>query len=460
MEAVGARRRRALTGEILMQTSQWYARRNDRTYRYKTLPLDPSKSVLLRLQPSFAESPGGQMATVVAANLLARMTPNVAFDIPNVQIHPLLPWRKKELKAVVQETVMAADPFAEFDVDRKRSADSQLSLGANGGGLVAHGIGWNAYVGKAPSMLTGPCDSNPIGASLAVIVAITQLFVNPLDKQRKTVLMNAFNWREETIDIGFQLPKQFGHIWAVGAGSVGTAILYFLTLVSRAFEPVIFDMDTVQVENLDRSPVFGNDDVGLPKVLATARFLERLGVQDIVQEPYSLPQSKTWQEYQRPPDLILAAANENDVRYYIESLFPPLQIYATTGKNWQVNLLRHIPLKEACSCCIFPPGEPKTEMICSTGKRSFHEEQKTEPDASLPFLSFLAGLMAVAEILKLDYPNFPFCSQRISLTTRPHPRLVQSEVTSRQGCICTTRNSRTYTRVIEPTRYAALSRLI
>ena len=53
----------------------------------------------------------------------------------------------------------------------------------------------------------------------------------------------------------------------------------------------------------------------------------------------------------------VSAANERNVRAVIESGFPPLQIYGTTGRNWQAAVIRHMPLEDPCSCCLFAAHE-------------------------------------------------------------------------------------------------------
>jgi hypothetical protein len=53
---------------------------------------------------------------------------------------------------------------------------------------------------------------------------------------------------------------ELGSLWTVGVGSVGTAVLYFLTPVTNRFYATLFDMDFVKVQNLDHSPIFTDTD--------------------------------------------------------------------------------------------------------------------------------------------------------------------------------------------------------
>lgn len=69
----------------------------------------------------------------------------------------------------------------------------------------------------------------------------------------------------------------------------------------------------------------------------------------------ALDESDLWRAREAgTPDILIATANERNVRAVIETEFPPIQIYGTTGKNWQAVVIRHIPLADPCSSCLFP----------------------------------------------------------------------------------------------------------
>src|SRR3546814_7450791 len=69
----------------------------------------------------------------------------------------------------------------------------------------------------------------------------------------------------------------------------------------------------------------------------------------------------------------------------------------------------HVPLQGPCSLCLFPDSGPVALTACATGKVVSPVNGK-RIDAALPFLSFAAGLMTAAEILKLALPGCPFSS--------------------------------------------------
>ena len=136
---------------------------------------------------------------------------------------------------------------------------------------------------------------NPIGPALAAILAASEAFRTNLAAPPEKTLLNALNWQFGALEPNcapLSLPQaSLGTLWAVGAGSVGTAILYFLSFATQSFSPVLFDMDTVQIHNLDRSPLFTADDVQKKKVVVTKRYLNQAGVKTILRLNHTLSMS-------------------------------------------------------------------------------------------------------------------------------------------------------------------------
>jgi hypothetical protein len=443
----------------------WLNERNDRSLRYAGRVLPQDRPILLRLPSESARSYDGQVSVIVAATLLSRMTPAVAFDVPAVDIAAPLPWTGSKLPDRLCEIAFAADPGGAFEARGARDGDYILTFGKSQSVATVHGSGWNAFVGPSESSLPDSLELNPIGPALASIVAVARLFalqMKPLDGPH---LLNAFNWKNEIAHPGmnFDATRDLGSIWSIGTGSVGTAALYFLTLATHQFSSALFDMDFAKIHNLDRSPIFTARDADLQtkKVHATAAYLRSLGVRDVTPEPEPLDKSDIWLSRQAGmPDIVIAAANERDVRSLIERSMPPLQIYGTTGANWEASVIRHIPLVDACSCCLFPPNTQELPTVCATGETKSPTGGEAV-DAALPFLSFAAGLMAAAEILKASLPGYPFSPSRTTLYTHPQvqPRFVSSNLALRPGCLCGNRRSSVHGAMTQGSRYERLSRL-
>ena len=159
-------------------------------------------------------------------------------------------------------------------------------------------------------------------------------------------------------------------------------------------------------------------------------------------------------------DVLISTANEFNVRYYVEMGFPPIQLYATTGRNWQATLMRHVPGAKACSLCVFPPDEKFASTTCATDRStappSTADEKRT--DAALPFLSFAAGLMTAAEVLKLTAPAYPFSAERVMLGLRDQPLLVSTPIPHRTGCLCERRHMGVHQAAIAGSRYVKFAR--
>lgn len=394
------------------------------------------------------------------------MSPSVALALPDVPILPPLPWAGQSLSDIAVALMRAADPDGRFCRREPQNTDVHLYIGADGPGYLVHGVGWDSYTGCAPSpMHLSRRDGegeNPFGAALASVLAVARLFAHRLAPPPAPFLFNALDWREGPAPASAPPPvlADLGELWFVGVGSVGSAALYFLTLATRDFSAALFDMDIVKVHNLDRSPIFTADDAKecRNKALTGERFLRGVGVQSVDSQPCALHESALWTN--RPPgrpDVVVSAANEMNVRNFIEEGFPPLQLYATTGKLWQVALIRHIPMKDPCSLCLFPNTAPAPATRCATGAMPGEPSGTPQMDAALPFLSFAAGLMTAAEVTKLRHNGYPYSPNRVFLQIQPEPMLVPAWMSHRSGCSCRTRSAQVYRRMIDGTRYRDLS---
>lgn len=262
-----------------MDSSEFYAGRDDRTLRYGERRLDPSRPILITADPAFAARLDGQVAILALANLLGRMSPCVSLGFEDVPLHSQLPWRGPSLTAFALEALRSADPFGNFSARTACVGDYILHVGPQGHDWVVHGSGWNAYIGPAPSPLPpGPSD-NPCGAAFAAVMAAAAIFKPQFPKAVAPKTANTLTWGTTPTDgAQFSRPDTLGSIWIVGAGSVGSAVAYFLTLIGFKFDPLLIDMDEVKVHNLDRSPTFTYGDLEKPKVDAVRRFLETAGI--------------------------------------------------------------------------------------------------------------------------------------------------------------------------------------
>ena len=253
--------------------------------------------------------------------------------------------------------------------------------------------------------------------------------------------LDTYRWR-----VGDPLPEaprlesnfDLGEVWSIGVGSVGSCALFFLGLITRSFSAVLVDADSVEIENITRSALFSWPAAleEEPKVEVVSRWLREIGVNMI--NPHTAWLNEildVWgRRGQGTPDIVISAANERGVHSVIEGSCLPLQVYATTGRNWQATLFRHIPLRDACSRCVPGAKAPQNPMPCATGSPAPERSSGDEDDIALPFLSYAAGLMTAAEIAKLamagrtDAPNRVYYEPRgrtlmsLPLATNPNCR--------------------------------------
>ena len=444
-----------------MIVSEWRQRRDDRSMRYTGRILDRNRWIHLSIDPSYASRYDGQVAVLTAANLLGRMTPSVALNVPTAPLVDRLSWVGADLRNAVLDQLYEADPHGRFCHRPSVDDDYVIYLGARGHNVV-HGSGWNSYAGTGPSPLVDDDTTNPVGPALAVVLAVSVAFRTALAEYPETMCFNALDWSCGTVGrdaVPLRTEASLGTLWTIGTGSVGTAILYFLGLATRRFSGALFDMDNVKIENLDRSPIFNSDDVGSKKVDVAMKHLEDCGVGDVQAVPFALDEAECWSNRQEGvPDVVISTANERNVRSVIENGYPPVQIYATTGGNWQASVIRHVPLRDPCSLCLFPESSYE-KTACAQGPAGTAQRGnggENTVDAALPFLSFAAGVMAAAELLKLSLVGYPFGPNRITLNAWS-PRIVQSSLAFRDGCPCLSRSRDVHRRMIEGSGYGFLS---
>ena len=447
-----------------MNAAEYSRRLNDRLIRYGATPLPATPALHVDLDPCYATTFQGQVAALVAASLFSRMTSNLAMRVPDVSVVPAMP-AEGSLADLLLSTMTAANPFGSYVLREARPDDYRICLGPSGAGLVVHGVGWNAFVGPADSPLVPGETQNPIGAAFAVIMAGAELQKGRLTSVSVTHLVDTLHWgygriTTELADVslaGFDA----GDVWTVGAGSVGTAALFFLSLLTRRLSVVLVDGDHVTIENVSRSPLFDAQDAAdcVPKVLAAERWLRQAGIAQVKAYPTWLDElGERWLE--RPsgtPDVVIAAANEREVRSQIENGFPPLQLYATTGRAWQVTLLRHIPLRDACSRCLPGTEVQSAAPICASEPVVHQPVSGERVDAALPFLSYAAGLMTAAELAKASLSGYPFTPNRVFFESH-NPRLLRKvALMPRAGCICETRLAGSHRQAIAGSKFAHLS---
>ena len=447
-----------------MNKQEYQRRLLERETRYpEWKPLLAGRPVHVHVDPGYASTYAGQVAAITAASLFGRMSTSVSIDVPSKVILPPLLWVGEALDEVAMRILKAADPYGLYEQRPARPGDLRVVLGADGDGLVVHGSGWSAYRGRGPSPVPQSDELNPFGAAFAVVAAASQLEQDMEAATIAPVLVDTYTWRTGlSSSDGAAVTPHFdlGELWCIGVGSVGSCALFFIGLVTRTFHAVLVDRDVIKVENVRRSALFTSKDALNEefKVEVAGRWLNEVGVQRV--EPHVAwldeMQGRWLRREPGTPDILISAANERSVRPHIENGFPPLQVYGTTGRNWQSTLFRHIPLRDACSLCV--PGAETVQLpaLCATAPPASSDDA-VEDDVALPFLSYAAGLMTAAEIAKVGLTGKAVGRNRVFFEPRT-PTLVRAVTLNRKaGCVCELRDASVHQAAIQGSRFASLS---
>ena len=448
-----------------MNRQEYERRLLERERRYPDWkPLPDDRPLHIQVDPAYGATYAGQVAAITAASLLGRMSKAVNVDMVRQAVVPPLSWMGAELDEVVMRTLRAADPYGRYEQRPAQDKDLRLVVGPTGDGLVVHGCGWGAYCGTEPSPIPQSEELNPFGAAFAVIAASSRLRHDTRTATIEPVLVDTFSWSPGIPSPGApEVSPDFslGELWCVGVGSVGSCVLYFLSLATSAFHAVLVDADPVEIENVRRSALFSSQDALNEeyKVEVASRWLGKAGVKEVESYVAWLDEiPDRWRKRQLgTPDILISAANERNVRSQIESAFPPLQVYATTGQNWQATLFRHIPLSDSCSLCV-PGGETqRLPAPCATAPSTSVDGDGEEDDVALPFLSYAAGIMTAAEIAKLAIAGEVGTRNRVFFEPRTKNLIRAVGLSRRQGCVCQLRDSTVHEMAIQGSRFATLS---
>jgi ThiF family len=440
-------------------SATFYRLRDSRTDKCVDSPAYQQAAVVVTMAPDLLGTRTGRVLFQVAGNLLARWCRNVTIISP--------------LRVPVVESVLAvmrdADPFGTYTAVPicPGGAAVQLHLGAGCHACAQRVVaidawGWLAYLGRTDGPVLHADESTVLGAIAAACLGVAQVFkiasdVPPEHWLRHGVFdLFSLSWVDSPSRavLGVARDVGLGRLLLVGAGSVGSAVAYCLRFAGLTGDLVVVDKDLICIENFNRSPIFGRQTFGWSKVDAVELALAGTRV-------HCAPFPGWWEDFAAEPkrvggafDVWLPLANERGVRWSMQNNVPPLMIHASTGANWGVNFGRHIP---GCGDCLierFPAEPTRAGFACATGAVPTAEGGM---DAALPFASLFAGLLVVADLVRLQLPGYPHTPNLAVLDFGGDfsvPLLIDRQ--ARSGCIC--EQQRELTGLHPPTRYETLLR--
>jgi len=401
---------------VTVAGSSFTERRQQRLRAY-IKGLAPRSPAGIAIGPDVAETPTGQAAVLTAANLLSRSHPSVVATVPDVPLLVASPLGGRDLQDACHRIVTGVDPMSTFDVVATIPAEiTSMGLGVRCGTATVYcgGRRWTGIVADSPVETTGD-PSSLLGLGLAVTEAAAVLFRRTLTLPARWETRLSL-WTLADVDGDAATgpadagPIDVGRTWLVGAGAVGSCLAWWLHLLGVFGEWTVIDGDVVKDLNLDRSLVFFAEHTGefsakpQPKAAVVSALI-----------PGSTPETGWWSDWvgtdPASPDVIVLAANERGVRPAVAAYSHPAVIAATTSHNWTAELHRHLILRDGCVTCRFPETAPVFGCATGTVEESVRDA-RAEPrakgdgsskDASLPFLSGAAGLLAATGLLHLQH---------------------------------------------------------
>lgn len=438
---------------------EFYSARDNRTNMYFGIaPQYTTAKALVTADDGYLSSLAGQVALMVSVNLLSRWCRHVQVEVADVRRFDALGGGNLVAEAMAQ--ARDADPYGTFGFGRE--CDLHLHIGNAPPTTSAKHLtvissrGWTAAVRRRPGGLTGGGD-NPVAAAAAAVLGGAQLFRDALGKgdlYPSEFLFDAFLGQPCTAPVdhaAFQ-PTELGKVLMVGAGSVGSAAAYFMRLFALLADLTVTDADVVKVENFGRSPLFGVSNLNESKVAAIESALKGTSVTPHVHAAW-------WHELPGMDlgkfDILLPVANEYDVRWRLQVGVPPLMVHSSTGKNWNVNFGRHIPGRDDCLLDRFAGFDTPAQTACAAGAVTTPSGNRV--DAALPFLSFWAGFLMAADLVRLGVAGYPHTPNFGSYSFRRDRFTPQLEDHGpRQGCECV-RQGEVFAALRSKGRYRSLS---
>lgn len=383
----------------------------------------PGEPVLLAIGAAEAATRRGQLLLATAANLLGRLfvfAPAIDVDAAPVSVVPGVPGLRAgrplgaEVQTFLESLSPPASPFRYRAGAAAVSYRTALVIGdrpppAPVRDAVCVGAdAWRAAVGPEPVSLPAGGEDvfNPLGALVAAALGAAEIAkriflrlaeghpatITPLER---SVTWDLWQHRFDGTTAGPALPRRLdlGRIAVAGVGAIGSAA----TLALAALEDVtgtveLVDDDTLSVTNLERVVTARAADVGRRKVDVAARALRgtslgtvRMAARFAIHAPAA-----------SAAETILVGVDSGAARRRIMNLLPHA-VYNGGTQGSELLVSRHVGLEGPCLECLYPEstGAPPAAQEC--GRAVVVDEL---PEATIGFVSALAGFLMVAELVK------------------------------------------------------------
>jgi len=254
-------------------------------------------------------------------------------------------------------------------------------------GLYASAAGWSGYTGTHEAAWL-PADENPVGAYVATALTAGEAFKFLRSVHPEYGVMTDATWFDAhgmaVVDgprPGPQLPQTITGVAATlaGVGAVGSAflhLLYALPQLTATLTAIDGDQKGIELSNLNRYVLFGQDDLGKPKASRVQKMFEGSGVtitsRDLLWQDWiaAYPAELT--------DLVLSCVDNNKARHAIQDALPRRILSASTFEL-RAQLVAFERLEdEACLRCHNPLPKVKSDDEVIAGLQAQSSEARAE----------------------------------------------------------------------------------
>lgn len=321
------------------------------------------KRVALVLQEKVQYSYNSQRIFTLSANLLSRLFLNIDFILSSEIDAPMqINGNYQKLNDVVFSYAKKVFPLGNFrlldDVVDFSRYDGVLVVGYGEGYdniIFVNSNGWNIHLNKAE---TGD-KYNPIGACAAACFGTAELFktvMKPAGHRLCGIMsFSLLNYSTDLPAENLNIPESIdiGDIDLIGAGAIASAFVYALNCLDNVRGSLnVVDADFYTAGNLNRYIIADATSVGILKTKNVKQFLQRHNELMVHEHPIvfnAYAKSKTYME------TVITAVDKRITRYIIQGALPRLIFDAATTKSF-IDLSRvEFGKGGACLGCLYKP---------------------------------------------------------------------------------------------------------
>ncbi len=397
-----------------MTAARFYEVRDRRTVEYLARGRSPLLlPVTIHAGQDACSTKAGQLALLTLANQLARVHRTLHFSLsaPDAALLTRPLCGGLTLGEEAESLCKRIDPFGSFKVDGpERKPRNGPTIGV---GLDVHtNLDWyigsecfKASLGRTPCSVGKDDTGDLVGAGLASVLGASAVFKSCVGVKTVPSVLSAWNLGSgEDAAIGpSSVPAlNVGRGLMVGAGAVGSAVMYWLGQIDDNSDWTVVDADVVKVHNTNRCLLFFPDDAGWPDRAPRSK------VSCIETRSGNVTAINQWyHEAEACADIFdtnLILANDFHVRTLASSRNDPIQLQGTTGRSWLSQLHRHIAGRDDCIRCRMDDIKDPN-LICGDVPVAAGGDS-SDSDAALPFLTAASGLMVVSALQRLHLGEF------------------------------------------------------